>query len=224
MILVIDFILNEDSNFISYRLGFFSCFLKAFLDTIEKYLFEFDFLNPYKVLMLEGLFCVLFLPTLFSTNLPYIEINEFNENRDGQLALLIIFIIIYAILTLFKNIYRVLTIRFYSPMARALAESVEDPLDCFYLLVKTFFKNRNEKKKIYYYIIILIILLITSFLSFVYNDFIVLYCCGLEYNTHLEINKRAISYENINDNLIESDINSHFELEKYNEINELSVL
>ena len=27
---------------------------RAFLDTIEKYLFEFDNLNPFKVMMLEG--------------------------------------------------------------------------------------------------------------------------------------------------------------------------
>lgn len=34
--------------------GFF-LFFKGIFDSIEKYLFEFDYLNPYKILMLEGL-------------------------------------------------------------------------------------------------------------------------------------------------------------------------
>ena len=65
------------------------------------------------------------------------------------------------------------------------------------------------------YILILICLFITSFLSLVYNDFIVLYCCGLEYNTYLEIHKRAISYENINSGIIDEDNIFNEEENKY---------
>ena len=39
----------------------------------------------------------------------------------------------------------------------------------------------------------------------VYNDFIVLYCCELEYYTHLEIIKRAETYENLRIDLTERD-------------------
>jgi len=48
------FIIDRFGLLISYGYGIFSCFSRAFLDTIENYLFEFGYLNPYKVLMLEG--------------------------------------------------------------------------------------------------------------------------------------------------------------------------
>jgi len=54
------------------------------------------------------------------------------------------------------------------------------------------------------------LLFIISFISLVYNDFVVLYFCGLEYNTHLEINYRAKLYEKLS-YLIEDDNSSEKE-------------
>ena len=88
-------------------------------------------------------------------------------------------------------------------MTRALTEPIIDPFECIYQL---FVNKENYIKNIQLnYILIFIYLLITSSFSFVYNDFIVLYCCVLEYDTHLEINKRAISYENLNNGLMDDD-------------------
>jgi len=207
LIIILLFDLSENREkainlFKYYGFGIFSCLSRTFLDTIEKYLFEFDYLNPYKVLMLEGLIGCLLLPILFITNKTNEDFNEFSQMEAWKLALLFILLIIYLGLSLFKNIYRVLTIKLYSPMTRALAESIIDPFDFIYLFIS------KEIKEITNFIVILIFLLITSFLSFVYNDFIVLYCCGLEYNTHLEIQKRSILYENINGSImdLENDI------------------
>jgi len=222
IILVFDFSINKETiNLLgSYGYGIFSCLSRAFLDTIEKYLFEFDYLNPYKVLMLEGLIGCLLIPILLFFDTTYNDFDSFiyiinNGNITGKrnienIILLIILLIIYFILTYFKNIYRVLTIKTYSPMTRALTESIIDPFDFICQIVK----NNNKENEILYYIFITILLFITSFLSLIYNDFIVLYCCGLEYNTHLEIHKRAISYENLNGDLLEE--------EDDNEITELT--
>jgi len=207
LIIILLFDLSENRGkpinlFKYYGFGIFSCLSRTFLDTVEKYLFEFDYLNPYKVLMLEGLIGCLLLPILFITNKTTEDFNYFSEKKAWKLVLLFILLIIYLGLSLFKNIYRVLTIKLYSPMTRALAESIIDPFDFIYLFIS------KEIKEITNFIVILIFLLITSFLSFVYNDFIVLYCCGLEYNTHLEIQKRSILYENINGSImdLENDI------------------
>ena len=217
IILVFDFSINKETiNLLgSYGYGIFSCLSRAFLDTIEKYLFEFDYLNPYKVLMLEGLIGCLLIPILLFFDTTYNDFDSFiyiinNGNITGKrnienIILLIILLIIYLILTYFKNIYRVLTIKTYSPMTRALTESIIDPFD---FICQIFIKNNNDRKikcELLYYSFILILLFITSFLSLIYNDFIVLYCCGLEYNTHLEIHKRAISYENLNGDLFEEE-------------------
>ena len=82
------------------------------------------------------------------------------------------------------------------------------------------FREKNKEVPI---IIILIFLLIASFLSLIYNDFIILYCCGLEYNTHLEIQKRAILYENFYDSIMDLERNILKEDENNNEKAELSV-
>ena len=206
IILAIDLIFfkKKIELLISYGYGIFSCFSRAFLDTIEKYLFEFDFLNPYKVLMLEGFIGCLFISILFFFNSTYEGINSLKNNLE--LIILIVLLFIYFLLTYFKNIYRVLTIKTYSPMTRALTESIVDPIE---IIFQSFLQNQiienNIKNRVLYYILISVCLLTISFLSMVYNDFIILYCWGLQYNTHLEINKRAISYENINSGLMDDD-------------------
>ena len=230
IIFVYDFSLFSNTfmprNF--YGLGIFSCFSRAFLDTTEKYLFEFDYLNPYKVLMIEGLFGFLFISILFFFDSTYDDFKEFSGKDVWKLIILIICLLIHVGLTLFKNIFRVLTTKSYSPMTRALAESIIDPLDFIYLFI---YKEIKKERVInitkvnnyhYYYIAIFIALLVISFLSFVYNDFIVLYCFGLEYNTHLEIQKRSILYDNIDDSIMDLEINSFNEEENNNEKAEFS--
>ena len=109
-------------------------------------------------------------------------------------------------------------------MTRALAESIIDPFDLIYLYINNK-NNKNENSNLndYYYFIIIISLFIISFLSFVYNDFIVLYCCGLEYNTHLEIQKRAILYENINNSIMDLERDLSVKEEPNNKLAELSI-
>ena len=222
IIIVIDFSMDKEkfSLLEFYGLGIFSCFSRTFLDTIEKYLFEFDYLNPYKVLMLEGLFGCLFLPILFFMNGTYEDFNQFSLQGVWKLLILIICLLIYLFLSLSKNIFRVLTIKSYSPMTRALAESIIDPFDFIYLIIKNMIIK--EKFNPFQYIAITIALFVISFFSFVYNDFIVLYCFGLEYNTHLEIQKRAILYENIDGSIMDLERNSFNEKENINEKAELS--
>ena len=112
-------------------------------------------------------------------------------------------------------------------MTRALAESIIDPFDFIYLFINrkknNNMKNNNILNSIFYFIVIFIFLLITSFLSFVYNDFIILYCCGLEYNTHLEIQKRSILYENINGSIMDLENNIIDEKEANNRNAELTI-
>ena len=147
IILIIDLSLNKNIFEILYfyELGIFSCFSRAYLDTIEKYLFEYDYLNPYKVLMFEGLIGCLFLPILFFTNKTDEDFKDFHKIQFWKKVILIICLLIYLSLTLFKNIYRVLTIKSYSPMTRALAESIIDPVDFIYLFIyEVIIKNKNK--------------------------------------------------------------------------------
>ena len=179
---------NDEEIDIIFCIQFFSCFCRAFLDTIEKYLFEFNYLNPYKVMMLEGFINSFIIFVFFLINEYVINItNSFNiildKKGSSDIVIFSILIILFFILTGFKNIYRVITIKIYSPMTRALTECILDPI--LYSI------STYGKENIWYYIINIICLIIMGFCSLVYNDFLVLYFCGLENNTHLEITKRS---------------------------------
>jgi len=75
-------------------------------------------------------------------------------------------------------------------MTRALAETILDPIILIYssiihIDIKSWFDW-------FYYGINIFLSIIMTFCSCVYNDFIVLYCCGLEHDTYLEISKRSL--------------------------------
>ena len=192
--------LNDTLNII---LSLVSCFFRAFLDTIEKHLFEFDYLNPFKVTMIEGIIDS-FLLIIYYLIQPD-KSNKFNipfENDRNKNILLITLLILYFIFSGLKNIYRIITIKLYSPMTRALTESITDPIIISTNIIKNFLKsdtNNNIRKKInnfwYFYMINVFFSIIMAFCSCIYNDFIVLYCCGLEHDTHLEITKRSLDID-----------------------------
>ena len=78
-------------------------------DSIEKYLFEYNYMNPFVVLMYEGLFG--FLLTFFCFFLPdYFQgiIKIYNANLNFSLFIFLLFV--YTILSGFKNIFRFVTI------------------------------------------------------------------------------------------------------------------
>ena len=111
IIIIIELIDKQlDINFISITI--FSASARAFLDTIEKYLFEFDNMNPFKVMMFEG-----FINTILTICLFLFSNSSIKEELGGKkktttkdLAYLIILLIFYFIFSSFKNIYRVATI------------------------------------------------------------------------------------------------------------------
>ena len=192
-------------------LSAFSNIARSFLDTIEKYLFDYNFLRPFSILLYEGLIGSLFIPLLLLIdNDTYEDFKDIQCNRKILLPL-IIFFTLFLIINAFKNIYRVLTIQYYSSMTRALAESILDPfiLYYFYLTIKDY-GNNNEV----YFALIISCLLIIAFCSLVYNDFIVLYCCEMQTNTYREINNRLYGNPKdaiLNENDSDSDENDNDE-------------
>lgn len=179
------------------NLGFtlISCTSRALFDTTEKYLLDYNFIDPFLLLLLEGIICFgLMFSCIFIDNNFKIEFEEL-MNISKKKYLLIGLFIIYAIFSGMKNIYRIITNKFYSPMTRALAESILDPLFTIYYF---FFEIRDEKftsKFWIYFVINFICSIIMALCSSIYNEFIILYYCGLEYETFFEIRKRSINIE-----------------------------
>ena len=115
---------------------------------------------------------------------PRSDINKLVLMKDNDVTkfiLVILILLIYSIVSGLKNIFRRFTIKEFTPMTRALAESILDP---FYII---FGYITKKEKNIPYFIITLICSIAMVFCSCVYNEIFVLYCCGLEKNTHLGI-------------------------------------
>ena len=214
IVIITEFFFQEINIFFSYwnfimvlLLSILSQVLNAFLDSIEKYLFEYDYVNPFYALMYEGIYG--FFMTFFYFTIPdYLDDIKkvYKTYSAGELILFTFLLLLYIVLCGGRNIFRVITTKIYSPMTRGLTDYFINPIYYLYdySLGNDFIKQ--GEKDFNYFLINLIISLIISFCGCVYNEFIVLFCCGLERNTHDQISRRALEF--------------HYELNKVNDASE----
>ena len=168
-------------------LNFILCFgisLVSFSDCTEKYLVEVNFLNPFKLLMLEGIFEFL-IAILISIQKNFFN-NLIKSFQDEKLISIIVVYPLIALSSAFLNVYKIYCNIIYSPMAKSLMDYLLTPFFnlLFFLLI---YKNTN----IAYIILSEVVSIIISFSGLVYNEFIILSFCGLEHDTKEEISKRA---------------------------------
>ena len=183
---------------------------RVFLDVIEKYLFEVDFVDIYKITVFEGSIDAIFMSTLYFFNKPREELMNFIENKPQREPIFywmgILFLVSYGILSAFKDINRRYTIKLYSPMTRALAESILDPFFIIYGYFQSPINDESKKiSKFISFIITLICSFIMVFCSCIYNEIFVLYCFGLEKNTHLYLLNSDVDIDEDDKNLCSED-------------------
>ena len=216
IVIIAEFFFQEINIFLSYGqfiLVFFFIFIIQFVsatvESIEKYLFEYNKSSPYLVLMLEGVFgfILTIIYSLFYN--PFNDINQFKKNNSSSnFAILILALILYLILSGLKNSFRVLTTKIYTPMTTTFMDYILNP---FYLIYYYFggkdFISFGERN-LTYFLINLILSIILTFIGCVYNEFLILFFCGLERETHREITVRSFSEIELNNNYIqENDLN-----------------
>ena len=189
-----DIFLSIGEFFIALGLIIFKHICAPLVDLLEKYLFEYDYMNPFLLLMFEGLIGVV-ISCLSFLNPNYFDdfILVFKKNNGWDIVLFIFLIILYIIFSALRNALKMITTKIYSPMIRNLTDNVLTPL---YFVVNFFVGSdlQYEKRNYLYFTINLILSLIILFSSFIYSEFIVLFCCGLETNTHDQISKRAAMF------------------------------
>ena len=159
-------------------------------DIIQKYLMEKVYFNPHKLLLTQGIFELIFslfilLLDLYKTEFKILII-VLKEKSFGMSIFAIFLLFMYFIFSGFRNVYEILTLKVYSPTTLALAESIKDPL----LIIRNLLFNFGKIKEFLFWLNF-IGSCITFFFSLVYNEFLILYCCNLAYNTHIEITQRA---------------------------------
>lgn len=175
---------------------FISSMCRAFLDTIEKYLFEVDYADVFRLTFIESAFDIIFSLFMYLFKKPRRDISYlFNSNRysTNEIIIIIILLLVYGILSGLKNIYRRYTVKLYSPMTRALAESLSDPIFVFVGAFNEEFESC--KYEIFHFSIIFFFSLIMVICSLIYNEFLIFYFCNMELETHVEITNRAKTVE-----------------------------
>ena len=166
---------------------------RVYSDIIEKYILEFYYINPFKIIRNRAIIQLLLILIFYCFNEPRKEFSIFCELLPLKLEfyLSIIILLFYFIMSGFTSIYKIFTIKTYSPMTRTLADSI---LDIFFFI---FCSIEEEEVNPYYFWINIICQIIILFFNCVYNEILVLYCCELDKNTHLEIVTRSITIEMI---------------------------
>lgn len=192
LIIVVAFGVLLESNKSIFFLNFFytisSSFCRVFLDIVEKYLYDVDFLDIYKVMIFESIVDLIISFNYFWLEVPRREITTILTINDGlKLFYIIGFLMLYTFFSGIKNVYRRFTVKKFTPMTRALAESILDPI---FIIIGYLTTTKKGQFDTIYFIITLICSLIMVFNSCVYNELFVLYCCDLEKNTHLAIEKQ----------------------------------
>jgi hypothetical protein len=81
--------------------------------------------------------------------------------------------------------------KLYSPMVLTLSDYFLNPLYIIYDYIDGDFNSKNGQN-IFYFVLNLILSILTVLSTFIFNEFIVLFCFGFERNTHDQITKRSI--------------------------------
>ena len=196
--LIIEIIFQPDNKsfgrFIFVR--FLVCFYLmcvSFTDCTEKYLVEFNYMNPFQILMIEGIF-ESFLDIIFSIgNDPFKDIKKlYKEKTTRELFLFIFLLFLYLSVSTIVNTYKIYCNVIYSPMARSLIDYLMGPFFNIYFFI---WENDFQNNYVYFFTSE-IANVITVFFSCVYNEYIILFCCGIAHDTKDEIIIRSLNKYN----------------------------
>ena len=210
--IAIEFIFQDINYFFRYAdfvflifKFFIIIFFNSLLDLIEKYLFEYDYLNPFKLLMLEGIIGFSFGIVYCIYKNPISSIKNLYYNNSDNFGYLVLSLFLFMILSGVQNTFRVVTTKIYSLMASTLALYFFNPIYIISTLILNEDFVSNKKRNYIYFSINLVLTIIVSFCGLVYNEFIILFFYGLQHDTYKEISFRAsLPYDmsyiyNIND-------------------------
>ena len=164
----------------------------TFTDCTERYLVDYDFVNPFIIIMMEGIFEFI-MDVFYSIQInPFTEIvKQYEENNIGNFILLIFLLFLYLLFSAALNAYKIYCNAIYSPMARSLTDYFLNPFFNIYY----FIWENDFQKNYFYFFVSEIISIVMDFFCCLYNEYITLFCCGLDYDTRLAIYERAKEME-----------------------------
>lgn len=186
--------IESDKFFHAFFLNILYLMFITLLDIVERYLGDVDFSNPYGVLAAEG-FILLGIASIYAIGKdPFGQMKKLYEEYDVRdFSLLIFLLFLYIILSACLNVYKLHCNVFLSPVARTLTDYLFNPIYLIYsYFIEDDFKYKGEQN-ISFFLLNELMSIIFIFLGFVYNEYIILFFCGLEHDTRYGIYKRSES-------------------------------
>ena len=201
IIIILDFIYKPKAIYfwkylVSYLLVLCHFIFISFTDVIEKYLADYDYLDPYEMILSEGISSFIMISFYSIFHNPFKEVSEkYIEAKTGKFIALLILLLLYAVFSAGVNIYRIYCNILYSPMTKSLASYFFiSPFIIYYFINGNDFIYEGERNYVYFFLN-LIICIIIDFLGLVYNEFFILNFWNLSKETHSEISRRATNKE-----------------------------
>ena len=165
------------------------------MDIIDKYLLEFESVDPFFIIMIEGLIGFLFSILFCFIENPIENLKHiYNKESTASFCLFVILLLLFYLLTAFRVAFRIMVNKIYSPMVLTLSDYFLNPIYIIYYFFTGDFKSKEGLDN-FYFVLNLILSILTAFSTFIYNEFIVLFCFGLEKNTYDQITKRSVKEE-----------------------------
>ena len=132
--IVIDAIFKKDNItigeffFVYFRICF-NEFCFSINNSVEKYLVDIDYMNPFQILLFEGLFGILFsILASITPRDPFNDIKiQFQKKETGRTILIIFLLFLYFIFSMIINAYKVYSNILFLPMTRSLIKYILNP-------------------------------------------------------------------------------------------------
>ena len=192
---IVDGVFTYDEFTLALVLILIEYFDLALMDIIDKYLLEFESVDPFFIIMIEGLIGFLFSILFCFIENPIENLKHiYNKESTASFCLFVILLLLFYLLTAFRVAFRIMVNKIYSPMVLTLSDYFLNPIYIIYYFFTGDFKSK-EGRDIFYFVLNLILSILTTFSTFIYNEFIVLFCFGLEKNTYDQITKRSLTEE-----------------------------
>ena len=164
---------------------------KSLRDSIDKYLMEFNSFNPCLIIVFEGLFGIVYSSMSFAVKDINVKLKICITVAKSSLGIFILLFFLIFVLSGIVNIYRVYINKVYNPMTHSLAFYCLDPFFMIYDFAAGNDFINFGKRNYFHFFLNLFLSIIISVTGFVFNEFIVLFCCGLERDTYQEISRRS---------------------------------
>ena len=199
LLIISEYLFNTHGDiFIIYNLSYallysiLSQFFIVYINIIEKYLIDTDFLNPFLLLAYEGIIGLIFAIICIYFENAYKPLkNVYMYNSTSKFTFFVFLLLFYTIFGALKNIYKMFTISLFTPMNKNLADIMINPLYIIYYFAVGIDFVYNGQRNYYYFFMNLLLSIIFDILGLIFNEFIVLFCCGLDSNTYKTISLRA---------------------------------